>query len=68
MTTHLFALCIDAMDSPGLARFWCGVLGWMLADGLYDGIALLPSDDTGFGSDFVRPRNRRPARTRCTSI
>ena len=68
MTSHLLALCFDANDPLRLARFWAGVLGWEMADDPHDGIALLPSDDTGFRIDFFRPRSRRPARTRCTSI
>jgi len=28
MTSRLIALCIDANDPSGLARFWSGVLGW----------------------------------------
>lgn len=47
MPCALFALCIDALDPPGLARFWGGVLGWELADDPA-GVALLPDDDTGF--------------------
>jgi predicted enzyme related to lactoylglutathione lyase len=52
MTSHLFALCFDANDPAGLARFWAGVLGWEMADDPDDVIALLPSDDTGFRLDF----------------
>jgi catechol 2,3-dioxygenase-like lactoylglutathione lyase family enzyme len=48
MTTQLIALCIDASDPHRLGRFWAGVLGWELADDPDGGIALLPSDDTGF--------------------
>jgi predicted enzyme related to lactoylglutathione lyase len=48
MTTQLIALCIDANDPHRLGRFWAGVLGWELADDSDGGIALLPSDDTGF--------------------
>jgi len=48
MTSHLIALCFDANDPLRLARFWAGVLGWEMADDPHDGIALLPSDDTGF--------------------
>ena len=28
MTSQLLALCFDANDPLGLARFWAGVLGW----------------------------------------
>ena len=48
LTCHLDALCFDANDPPTLARFWAGVLGWELVDDPQRGIALLPSDDTGF--------------------
>ncbi len=52
MPCRLVALSIDANDPRGLADFWAGVLGWEVAeeDG---GIALLPSDDTGFQLRFL---------------
>ena len=53
MTCHLHALSIDANDPPRLARFWAGVLGWEMADNTEAGIALLPSDDTGFRFRFL---------------
>jgi len=53
MTCHLVALCFDANDPIGLARFWAGILGWEISDDPDDGIALLPSDDTGFRVRFV---------------
>ena len=53
MTSHLYALCFDANDPIRLARFWAGVLGWELVDHPYDGIALLPNDDTGFRIRFL---------------
>jgi predicted enzyme related to lactoylglutathione lyase len=52
MTSHLVALSFDANDPIRLARFWAGVLSWETADDPPDGIALLPSDDTGFGFRF----------------
>lgn len=51
MASHLVALCFDANDTLRLARFWAGVLGWEMVDS-HDGIALLPSDDTGFSIGF----------------
>ena len=54
MTVHLQALSFDANDPRGLARFWAGVLGWEMADDGGDGIALLPSDDTGFRLRFLQ--------------
>ncbi|MGO8957785.1 MAG: VOC family protein [Streptosporangiaceae bacterium] len=53
MTCHLLALCFDANDPLRLARFWAGVLRWEMADNPHDGIALLPSDDTGFRIRFL---------------
>jgi predicted enzyme related to lactoylglutathione lyase len=52
MTCQLAALCFDANDPPLLARFWAGVLSWEVADEPEGGIALLPSDDTGFRFEF----------------
>ncbi|MDT0530263.1 VOC family protein [Micromonospora sp. DSM 115977] len=53
MTSRLFALSFDANQPLRLARFWSGVLGWDLADDPRDGVALLPSDDTGFRIRFL---------------
>jgi predicted enzyme related to lactoylglutathione lyase len=52
MTCHLHALSFDANDPLRLAAFWAGVLGWEMADDPQDGLALLPSDDTGFRIRF----------------
>ena len=54
MTSRLIALCFDANDPVGLARFWAGVLGWEVTDDPEGGRTLLPSDDTGFRIRFVR--------------
>jgi catechol 2,3-dioxygenase-like lactoylglutathione lyase family enzyme len=48
MPSHLHALCFDANDPLGLALFWAGFLGWEMADRPGGGLALQPSDDTGF--------------------
>jgi len=53
MTTQLVALSFDANDPRGLAGFWGGVLGWEVVEDPYDGIVLLPSDDTGFRLRFL---------------
>jgi predicted enzyme related to lactoylglutathione lyase len=53
MTSRLVALCFDALDPSGLAGFWSGVLRWEIADDPLGGVALLPSDDTGFRIRFV---------------
>ncbi|WP_326557832.1 VOC family protein [Micromonospora sp. NBC_01796] len=59
MTTQLFALCFDANDPLRVGQFWAGVLGWELADDPHDGIALLPSDDTGFRLRFLPSREQK---------
>ena len=48
MTSRLIALCFDANDASGLARFWSGVLGWEPIADPREGVTLLPDDDTGF--------------------
>ena len=53
MTSQLVALCFDAHDPARLAPFWAGVLGWELVDDPDGGIALLPTDDTGFRIEFL---------------
>jgi predicted enzyme related to lactoylglutathione lyase len=53
MPASLVALSVDANDPSGLATFWAGVLGWEMADDPQDGLALLPSDDTGFRIRFL---------------
>jgi predicted enzyme related to lactoylglutathione lyase len=53
MTSHLVAVCWDANDRLGLARFWAGLLGWETAGEPDGGIALLPRDATGFRIRFL---------------
>ena len=59
MTCQLLAVCFDANDPLGLARFWSGVLGWEMADDTHDVVALLPSDDTGFGFRFLPTQKQK---------
>jgi hypothetical protein len=59
MTAQLVALCFDAQDPSGLARFWSGVLGWQMADDPRHGVTLLPNDDTGFRIRFVPTEARK---------
>jgi predicted enzyme related to lactoylglutathione lyase len=54
MAAQLVALCFDAKDPSRLAQFWAGVLDWGPADDPLGGIALLPSDDTGFQVRFLQ--------------
>jgi predicted enzyme related to lactoylglutathione lyase len=53
MTAQLVALCFDANDPLGLARFWSGLLDWEIAEDPQAGVTLLPPDDTGFRLRFV---------------
>lgn len=59
MTSELIALCFDANDPFGLARFWSGVLGWETTDDEDDVVTLLPSDDTGFRIEFGYTQERK---------
>jgi predicted enzyme related to lactoylglutathione lyase len=53
MPAQLLALTFDANDPSRLARFWGGLLRWEPADDPDGGLALLPSDDTGFRLRFL---------------
>ncbi|GAA0389869.1 VOC family protein [Micromonospora gifhornensis] len=53
MACHLFALCVDAHQPSRLARFWSELLRWNVTDDPLDGVALLPTDDTGFRLRFL---------------
>ncbi|HZS94792.1 MAG TPA: VOC family protein [Chloroflexota bacterium] len=59
MTCHLVALCFDANDPLCLARFWAGLLGWEMTDDPDGGVALLPTDDTGFRFEFFPAQEQR---------
>jgi catechol 2,3-dioxygenase-like lactoylglutathione lyase family enzyme len=59
MTCQLVALCFDANEPLRLARFWAGVLGWEMVDDARDGIALLPSDGTGFRIRFLSTQEQK---------
>jgi predicted enzyme related to lactoylglutathione lyase len=58
MSRHLVALCVDANDPFGLRHFWAGVLGWE-PDESGQGIALVPTDDTGFVIRFLPTQARK---------
>jgi predicted enzyme related to lactoylglutathione lyase len=64
MTSQLYAVCFDASQPVRLARFWSGVLGWEAADDPRDGVALLPSDDTGFRIRFVPTQEQKISQNR----
>jgi hypothetical protein len=50
---RLVALCVDANDPIGLARFWAAALRWDVDDGSRDGIGLVPTDGTSFRLLFL---------------
>src|SRR5919112_1398610 len=52
MPCRLVALSVDAQDPARLAHFWAGLLGWDVAEGHNGGVALRPTDDTGFELRF----------------
>ncbi|MEU2871587.1 VOC family protein [Streptomyces olivoreticuli] len=64
MTCQLFAVCFDASRPLRLARFWSGVLGWEVADDPHGGVALLPSDDTGFRIRFLPTQEQKVGQNR----
>lgn len=53
MTSRLSAICFHAKQPSDLARFWSGLLGWELAAGPDDGVAILPPDPAGFRLRFL---------------
>jgi len=59
MTVQLVALCVDATDPQGLARFWAGLLDREIAD---DGVTVLASDDPGFDLTFQPTRVEKSGR------
>jgi predicted enzyme related to lactoylglutathione lyase len=59
MTCHLVALAVDANSPLGLARFWGGLLSWEIAEDPQDGVALEPSDDTGFLMRFLPTQQQK---------
>jgi predicted enzyme related to lactoylglutathione lyase len=64
MTFELHALTFDAHDPQALAMFWSGVLGRELVDDPYDGITLLPSDETQFRLRFVPSQETKVGQNR----
>ena len=61
MTSHLFALVIDANDPIRLASFWSGVLEREIQETTDDGVALLPRDDTEFRIEFFPTQDQKTA-------
>lgn len=59
MTSQLVALTIAANDPAALACFWAGLLGWTETEDRRGGVALLPTDDTGFRIRFTPTAARK---------
>jgi Glyoxalase-like domain len=54
MSLRLVALCVDANDPLGLARFWAEALRWDVADETAEKkVRLVPTDGTRFRMDFM---------------
>jgi predicted enzyme related to lactoylglutathione lyase len=64
VTARLVALCIDANDPLGLARFWAEALRWELDAARGDEIALLPTDGTSFRIELRRVPEPKVGRNR----
>ncbi|GAB3445616.1 VOC family protein [Phycicoccus ginsengisoli] len=66
MTSRLRALCLDADDPAGLARFWGGVLGWRTGGTTPgdDGVELVAAEPTGFDLRFEPSRGAKVVRNR----
>ncbi|MET7898897.1 VOC family protein [Streptomyces mirabilis] len=64
MTSQLFAICFNATRPSGLARFWSRVLGWELADGPDDDVAILPPDAGGFRIRFLPSQEPKTGQNR----
>jgi catechol-2,3-dioxygenase len=44
MTSRLTTIVIDAADPASLARFWCSVLGWEVAEQSSEGVSIAAPD------------------------
>jgi hypothetical protein len=64
MTARLVALCVDANDPVGLARFWAEALRWEIDGETREEIALLPNDDTSFRIEFQAVPETKTGRNR----
>jgi hypothetical protein len=53
MSLELVALCLDATDPLGLARFWAEALRWDVGDEQVGRVSLWPTDGTSFRIDLL---------------
>jgi len=64
MASRLVALCFDANDPLGLARFWAEALHWEIDDETHDEIGLVPTDGTRFRILFLPVPERKAGTNR----
>ena len=64
MTCQLVDVVFDANDPMRLARFWAEALRWNIGEATDDEVALVPTDDTGFGILFGLVPERKSTQNR----
>jgi catechol 2,3-dioxygenase-like lactoylglutathione lyase family enzyme/predicted enzyme related to lactoylglutathione lyase len=64
MASRLVALCFDANDPLGLARFWAEALRWEIDDETHEEIGLVPTDDTRFRIQFLPVQEQKVGQNR----
>ncbi len=64
MTARLVDVVFDANDPMRLAQFWAEALRWGIGEETDDEVALIPTDDTGFGILFGLVPGRKTSQNR----
>jgi predicted enzyme related to lactoylglutathione lyase len=64
ITSRLVALCFDANDPLGLARFWAAALRWEVDDESQHKVGLVPTDDTRFKILFLPVAEKKAGQSR----
>jgi predicted enzyme related to lactoylglutathione lyase len=64
MPSRLVALCFDANDPLGLARFWAAALGWDTSDEGGGAVGLVPNDGTRFRVRFEPVPEKKAGKNR----
>jgi predicted enzyme related to lactoylglutathione lyase len=62
--SRLVALCFDANDPLGLARFWAAALGWQVGDESQTEVGLVPTDRTRFEILFLPVTEKKVGQNR----
>ncbi len=62
--SRLVALCFDANDPIGLARFWAEALHWEIGVETRDAVGLVPTDATRFRIVFLRAQGHKAGQNR----